>query len=385
LNPSLVPNGLQVGFSGVALACGGWWTFLSILALKRPSVGDSNPLLLDWAAVVPAHNEEALIATTVASLRAAGVAQDRLLVVADNCDDNTAEVASAAGATVISRDDPLRRGKSYALEFALAQLRTSAIAPSVVLFVDADTEISSNTLSALGERISAGCHIVQAHYEGARSESAVSGLRRLALALVHWSRPLGAARLSLPTTLKGNGMAFRWETIRDGFPGAGITEDAAATLAFAKSGEVVWFEPGATVTGRMAASYDDAKVQDLRWEGGRLALAPAAGWAAARLLLHGKVRAAAAAAELASPPLTLSLLIGAAGLSLAVVGVGSVILGAAGLASLGAYIVLGLAAARPPADDLRTLVQAPLFIWHKLKVYRRLTRGQPKSWQRTTR
>ncbi|HEV2043515.1 MAG TPA: glycosyltransferase, partial [Sphingomicrobium sp.] len=68
--------------------------------------------------VIPAHDEEASIAATIAALsvETAGIAD--LLVVADNCSDHTAKIASAGGARTIVRTDPNSRGKGYALAFA---------------------------------------------------------------------------------------------------------------------------------------------------------------------------------------------------------------------------------------------------------------------------
>ena len=70
--------------------------------------------------VVPAHNEAGNIAHTFGSLRAVIWPADlfRVIVIADNCTDDTALVARSAGATVIERQDLVRRGKGYALEFA---------------------------------------------------------------------------------------------------------------------------------------------------------------------------------------------------------------------------------------------------------------------------
>ena len=81
-----------------------------------------------------------------------------------------------------------------------------------------------------------------------------------------------AGCLGLGTSLKGNGMAMPWDVVRGGLGGAGLAEDAATSLWLARRGIAVRFEPSATVWGQMAASYEDAAVQDRRWEGGRFAL-----------------------------------------------------------------------------------------------------------------
>lgn len=375
----------QLVFSWFALAWGGWWTLLALLALKRPAPAPGPRGLLDWVAVVPAHNEETLIARTVGSLVATGLEPSRVIVVADNCSDGTATVARETGATVIERHDDEARGKGYALDFALTFLGARSHRHDALAIVDADSEVNVEFFACLAARFETGASIVQAHYSGGPGDSPFARIRRLALGLVHWARPLGASRLALPTTLKGNGMAFRWEIIRNGFPGAGVTEDAAATLEYARRGVVVEFEPRARVSGLMANSYREAATQDLRWEGGRLAQSRTALALATRLAARGRIRAAYACLELASPPLTLLAFVAATAAVLGGVGFGSAVLGTVALGSVVAYIGLGLAAAKPCRADLAALVHAPRFVLYKALIYARLTRGKPRTWERTTR
>ncbi|MGE0600076.1 MAG: glycosyltransferase family 2 protein [Dehalococcoidia bacterium] len=380
---------VQYGLAGGVTAITGWWTALSMLAIPGPRTqSTSGPrAAARIAVIVPAHNEEPLIARTVCSLRdsAGGSSSVEIVVVADNCTDGTAVVAESAGATVLVRADASRRGKSFALEFALEHLRNSLVPPDVVAIVDADTVVSLNFFDAISSRFEVGAQVVQVHYAATAGETPVSRLRRLAFGLVHWSRPLGASRLGLPTTLKGNGMAFRWPVIQGGFPGTGITEDAAATLALATAGTVVDFEPQATVWGLMAATYREAAVQDERWEGGRLTMTPGAVATGLRLLKRGHVRAASAAFELASPPLT--LVVAASGVSflLAIAGAGNIAFGSIAAGLTLAYVGVGLAAAHPGREDIAALIHAPRFVIHKLVSYAKLLRGRPAGWERTTR
>ena len=82
---------------------------LAMPAGRRPSV----------AVLIPAHDEALLIATTLRTLSAQLGSGDRMIVIADNCSDDTAAIAAAAGAEVIERRDRERRGKGYALDFGV--------------------------------------------------------------------------------------------------------------------------------------------------------------------------------------------------------------------------------------------------------------------------
>ena len=57
------------------------------------------------AVIIPAHNESAGIVPTIEDIKPQLKPGDRLIVVADNCTDDTAAVASSAGAEVIPRND----------------------------------------------------------------------------------------------------------------------------------------------------------------------------------------------------------------------------------------------------------------------------------------
>jgi cellulose synthase/poly-beta-1,6-N-acetylglucosamine synthase-like glycosyltransferase len=86
------------------------------IALPQPNGllqpgGDPHPRV---AVLVPAHNEDAGLLPTLADIKAQMHVSDRLLVVADNCTDDTTAVAAAMGANVIERNDPDRKGKGYA-------------------------------------------------------------------------------------------------------------------------------------------------------------------------------------------------------------------------------------------------------------------------------
>src|SRR5689334_19367486 len=81
--------------------------------------------------LIPAHNEEAGIAATIANVREQLDLRDRILVVADNCTDGTAKAAADAGAEVTERSDPDRRGKGFALDHGLRSLEN--FPPGVVV------------------------------------------------------------------------------------------------------------------------------------------------------------------------------------------------------------------------------------------------------------
>ena len=97
--------------------------------------------------LVPAHNESLGLAETLADIRRQLSTHDRLLVVADNCSDDTAVVARAAGAEVVERTDATKRGKGYALDWGIRYL--SKKPTEIVVIVDADCQLNDGALNQL--------------------------------------------------------------------------------------------------------------------------------------------------------------------------------------------------------------------------------------------
>src|SRR4051812_25920841 len=127
----------------VVLAAG--YLFLATVLSWRSSEPSPSSNGRRFRIIVPAHNESAGIADTVRSLLAIDYPKSLfdVLVVADNCQDDTAEQARSAGAQVLERKHDELRGKGYALHYAFERLPADVDA---VVVVDADTLVSNNLL-----------------------------------------------------------------------------------------------------------------------------------------------------------------------------------------------------------------------------------------------
>ena len=102
-------------------------------------------------AVIPAHDEAGTIESAVASLRAQAVAFDRIIVVADNCTDETVAIARAAGAEVFETHGNRDR-KAGALNQALPHIDLDD--DDLLLVMDADTRLGADYMTAVLGRFS---------------------------------------------------------------------------------------------------------------------------------------------------------------------------------------------------------------------------------------
>jgi cellulose synthase/poly-beta-1,6-N-acetylglucosamine synthase-like glycosyltransferase len=221
--------------------------------------------------LIPAHNEELVIGQSLQVLFPTLYPSDRVVVIADNCDDQTAEIARLAGAEVVVRHDAARRGKGYALDFGVQYLRQNP--PEVVVILDADCLVSADTVKILAQHAIQSGRQVQALNLTDRvpATSPQQILATLANRFTNLIRPLGLSRAGLPCRLMGTGLAMPWPVL-ESVPLAGdnLVEDMQWGIDLAVAGYWPVFCPEARVTSALPA-YDRAFVsQRIRWEHGHL-------------------------------------------------------------------------------------------------------------------
>jgi len=346
------------------------------------------------AVLVPAHNESVSILPTLADILAEIGPRDRLLVVADNCSDDTAEVARSAGAEVIERRDDENRGKGHALDYGIRHL--SGAAPEVVIIVDADCRLEKGAIDTLAERASSTGRPIQALYlMHAPDDSSVNEqVSEFTWRLKNWVRPLGLANLGLPCQLVGTGMAFPWSTLNAANLATGaLTEDLKLGLDLALKGHLPLFCPSAVVTSCFAASSHGRNTQQQRWEQGhRELIFSTVPRVLSSAFASRDLRLMAMALDLAVPPIFLLVLllsvvfaITAAGAALGLSPVPFYISGLA-IAALALSIVIAWARYGRDALPPRSLLSIVPYVYSKLVQYVRILAGnRATTWVRTDR
>lgn len=223
------------------------------------------------AVLIPAHNEAAEIGITLESLIPQLKNDDRLIVIADNCTDDTALIAQQYGAIAIERNNPEKRGKGYALDYGLNFLESDP--PDVVIIIDADCSIQENCLPVLANICNESNLPVQAAYlmESPHNPSPKDLISALAFLVKNVVRSTGLMKLGLPSLLNGTGMAFPWKAIKSVSLASGnIVEDLQLGIDLTVAGYPPIFCPQIQVTGRLPQEQTAATVQRTRWEHGNL-------------------------------------------------------------------------------------------------------------------
>lgn len=229
-----------------------------------------NPRPRRIAVLVPAHNESLLIADTVADVLQQRYPRDRfsLLVIADNCSDDTAEKAGAGGARVLERSG--NPGKGQALNDALRLLLDEDW--DAFLVMDADSHLHPDTLMRLDRVLENGAKAVQIRYGVSNPGDSVRTLAmELTTASFNALRPRGRTALGMSSGIYGNGFCLSREVAeRVPYLAHSIVEDIEYHLHLLKAGYKVAFVDQVWVKAQMPMGGRGAEVQRVRWERGRL-------------------------------------------------------------------------------------------------------------------
>ena len=359
---------------------------------------ESEPILAcgQWprlAVVIPAHNEALVVRDTLQYLLPQLRSGDRVVVVADNCTDETAAIAAAAGAEVSVRHDESRRGKGYALDRGIRYLESAP--PDVILILDADCRIAQGSV----DRLALICAQTGRPAQALNLSYAPPGagvkvhIAEFASTLKNRVRALGMRNLGLPCHLTGTGMAFPWACIRQARLATGhIVEDIKLGLELISAGHPPLFCPEARVSSSFPASDEGFNSQRTRWEHGYLGVllqdAPAV---IKESLARRDGRLLAVGLDLCVPPIYLLALLVAAVWAASALGFALVHLklplfiasAAAGL--LGLSVWLSWVRYGRESLSLYTLALALVYALRKIPFYARFLVNRQLDWVRTRR
>lgn len=348
--------------------------------------GEAPPFIV----VMPAHDEAAGIEASVRAALGQLRAGDELLVVADNCADDTAARARALGATVIERRDPALRGKGYALEFARAFIADYRPEPCTVIVLDADCRVSPGSLPALAATATARDAAVQGRFllDAPRDAGAIVRISSFAFLIKNLVRQQGLERLSGAALLHGSGMAFPRAMFLDmHWPGGSLVEDLEMGLDLLLAGHRVVVEPRAQVLSA-TSTVEGTGSQRRRWEHGMM---QTAGRYVPRLLARALRRPALAmvALDLMVPPTVL--------LGLCSLAASAIVLVLAGPTSTPFLVLLATQAAAAMGVSrawwhhgrdmlpLSVLREIPGYVFWKMPLIAQFVTRRERQWTRTER
>ncbi len=228
-----------------------------------------------FMAIIPAHNEEAVVGNLVESLKKQNYNKELydIYVIADNCTDNTAKVAKEAGAIVYERFNNSQKTKGYALDWFLAQ-KIEENAPYDAFFVfDADNIVDPNFIKNMNKKLCQGEDVVQGYRD---IKNPTDSWITAGYAIFYWTMHrfyhLARYNLGLSPLLNGTGFMVRFDVVKPegGLKTVTLTEDIEYSLKRIIEGKRLGWATDAIVYDEQPVGFKQSWSQRSRWTVGHM-------------------------------------------------------------------------------------------------------------------
>ena len=228
-----------------------------------------------YAILIAARNEKYVIGNLLDSIKKQDYPSDLLttFVVADNCTDNTAEIARKHGAICYERFDEEHKTKGFALQYLLEQIEKDYGRMSFegYFIFDADNLLNQNYITKMNDAFDSGEKIITS-YRNTKNfdENWIASTYAL-----HWIRSIrcnhrARSVLRLATNIQGTGFLFASEIVKNGWKYTSLTEDRALTADAVAQGYQITYQDEAEFFDEQPTSLKVALRQRLRWSKGHL-------------------------------------------------------------------------------------------------------------------
>ena len=257
-----------------------YWLYQLVVSICSLVKLKDKPLLVEknhkFMAILPAHNEETVIANLIESLKAQSYPQELLdiYVVADNCTDNTAKIAKDAGAIVYERheDDPAKKNKGSVMQWFLAKKINENADYDAFFVFDADNIVDVNFVKAMNKKLCQGEEVVQGYRDIKNpTDSWVSA----GYAIFYWTMNrfyhLARYNLGLSPLINGTGFMVKFDLIKPtGWNTNTLTEDIEFSLKNIINGRKVGWSTDAIVYDEQPVGFRQSWSQRSRWTIGHI-------------------------------------------------------------------------------------------------------------------
>lgn len=228
-----------------------------------------------FAVVISARNESNVIGNLIKSIREQKYPSELvdIFVIADNCTDNTAEIAREAGAIVYERFNKEQVGKGYALDwmFNIIQTEYAEKAYEAYIIFDADNILDPNYIAEMNKVFDNGYRIITS-YRNSKNYDGNWITAGYSLWFLREARYLNNARMQLGTScaISGTGFLVSAEVIKNnnGWIHHLLTEDIEFTIDSVIKGEKIGYCANAVLYDEQPTQFRQSYTQRLRWAKG---------------------------------------------------------------------------------------------------------------------
>jgi len=255
-----------------------FWLYQLIVSICSLVKLKDKPILEDkkhkFMAIIPAHNEAAVVGNLVESLKKQDYPKELydIYVIADNCTDNTAEIARNAGAIVFERFDEEKKTKGFALQWFLAQKIEEGAPYDALCVFDADNVADKNFLNAMNKKLCQGENVVQGYRD---IKNPTDNWITAGYAIFYWMMNrfyhLARYNLGLSPLLNGTGFMVRFDIIKPtGWDTKTLTEDIEFSLKNIIEGRKLGWATDAIVYDEQPTGFKQSWMQRTRWTVGHI-------------------------------------------------------------------------------------------------------------------
>lgn len=255
-----------------------FWLYQLIVSICSLVKLKDKPILEDkqnrFMAIIPAHNEESVIANLIDSLKRQNYPSELLdiYVIADNCTDKTAQIAKNAGAIVLERFDEENKTKGYALKWFLnKKIEENAPYDAFCVF-DADNIAHEDFIKNMNKKLCQGEDVVQGYRDIKNpTDSWISA----GYAIFYWTMNrfyhLARYNLGLSPLINGTGFMVKFDVVKPtGWDTKTLTEDIEFSLKRIIAGKKLGWATDAIVYDEQPVGFKQSWSQRSRWTVGHM-------------------------------------------------------------------------------------------------------------------
>jgi len=256
-----------------------FWLYQVLISLCSLVKLKDKPMIEEkenkFMAIIPAHNEEAVVGNLIESLKKQDYPQDKydIYVIADNCTDTTKTIAEKAGAIVYERRSPMEeRTKGHALQWFLKQkIKENADYDALCVF-DADNIVDKNFLKNMNKKLCQGEEVVQGYRD---IKNPTDSWVASGYAIFYWMMNrfyhLARYNLGLSPMLNGTGFMVKFDVVKpNGWETKTLTEDIEFSLQRIIAGRKLGWATDAIVYDEEPVGFKQSWSQRSRWTVGHI-------------------------------------------------------------------------------------------------------------------
>lgn len=255
--------------------CYSYQFFYAFYALRRKPNEYKATKFHTYAAIISARNESAVIGNLINSIKKQNYPQELVdvYVVADNCTDNTADIARKAGAIVYERNNLKKCGKGYALDYIFNIIHSGENKDKYdgYMIFDADNLLDSNYILEMNKVFDNGYRVITS-YRNSKNFDTNWISSGYSLWFLREARYINNVRMMLGTScaISGTGFLIDSDVIKknNGWKHHLLTEDIEFTVDMIINGEKIGYCDKAVIYDEQPTTFEQSWIQRLRWSKG---------------------------------------------------------------------------------------------------------------------